>query len=70
MKSENCNFVELKDPMIRGQLKCDMKNELKAELLRERDFTLEKAIENCKTAEIAASENQAREKPEAQLNAV
>ena len=71
LKSQYCNFGELKNSMVRDQLVCGTKDsKLRARLLRERNLTLEKAIEYCKTAEIVESQNQAWEHSEAQLNAV
>ncbi|XP_049269009.1 uncharacterized protein LOC119382232 [Rhipicephalus sanguineus] len=71
LKSQYCNFGELKNSMVRDPLVCGTKDsKLRARLLREGNLTLEKAIEYCKTAEIVESQNQTWEHSEAQLNAV
>lgn len=62
LKAQTCNFGELRDSMVRDQIVCGIVDKkLRARLLQEKDLTLESAVEICKAAELAATQNRALE---------
>lgn len=62
LKAQSCNFGELRDSMVRDQIVCGIADKkLRARLLREKDLTLETAVEFCKAAEVAAAQNRSLE---------
>lgn len=54
IKAKTCNFNELRDSMIRDQIvfgTCDKK--LRERLLRKSELTLDRAVELCRSSELA-----------------
>nr|XP_050038499.1 uncharacterized protein K02A2.6-like [Dermacentor andersoni] len=65
LKAQSCNFRDLKYSMVRDQLVCRTRDKkLRNRLLREKDLTLEKAIDFCKAAEAATSQARVWEQAE------
>lgn len=59
-KGSLCEFGELKDSLTRDRILCDIHSDtMRTGLLRERDLTLQCAIDICRTAE--ESESQLKE---------
>ena len=59
-KASLCEFGELKDSLIRDRIVCGIRNDtVRARLLRERELTLQSAIDICRAADV--SESQLRE---------
>ena len=57
--ARNCEFGELHDSIIRDRIVCGIRsNEVRKGLLKEKDLSLERAVEMCKSSEI--TENQAK----------
>lgn len=55
--SENCEFGDLKNSLIRDRLICGIKdNKVREELLRNHELTLEKAVEICRASEMSAEQ--------------
>ena len=56
-KASLCEFGELKDSLIRDRIVCGIRNDtVRARLLRERELTLQSAIDICMAAEVSESE--------------
>ena len=57
--SEKCEFEALKDSLIRDRIVCGVNSEsLRKQLLKERELTLEKAIQVCQIYEAAESQSE------------
>ncbi|KAL3235474.1 hypothetical protein MRX96_022394 [Rhipicephalus microplus] len=68
LKPQSSTFGNLKESMVRDRVVCRMADKkLRTRLLREKELTLDKAIEHCKAAKPATSQIQAWEKDEANL---
>ncbi|KAM7285148.1 uncharacterized protein ISCGN_032110 [Ixodes scapularis] len=65
LKSKSCNFGVLVESMLRDQTVYGIQNKkLREKLLREKDLTLEKAVDFCKSAEISERQNKTWETPD------
>lgn len=70
-QAAQCNFGELQDSMIRDQIVFGTNNaKLREKMLQEKNLTLSKAENMCKTAEVAAQQNQQWIKTDGNVDAI